>query len=943
VITEKKLAKTIRLLCVSGVLVAGAVASNVQAQETVQRVEITGSSIKRIAKEGALPVQTLSNADIQKSGAKTVEDLVQNLPAMQGFTASASSVNGGGGGVQTASVHGIGERYTLVLLNGRRVAPFGTGSAVNLASIPMAAVERVEVLTDGASALYGSDAIAGVVNFILKKNQTDAVIEATYNRPTQDGGTSANIAISKGFGDLNKDGYNVLLSYAHDQLKELTAQQRDFGKSGLAQFTEGGKRYSLYQLAVNTAPASATLNLHNGKTMRIQPSYAKNKTCGPNSFLVKNATDESCWYDYAGAVLLQPSSKRDSFFASGNFKINEDTTFFAEAVYSDYSMTAYHAPGAQPVNMSLTGSLYTNNVVPYLAQYGLTPADVKKATAQIRFADAGGRSYDYDTKALHLAFGVNGTVAGIDYTASYVHSENTQNTGLSGGWVSKSKFNELVASGSYNPFFSTGGASPIASATINGQLDETKVKLDTLSLRGSTELFNMKAGAAQVGFGGDVSKQTYDYDPTPLAQGPNPQQPNYTEAVFGKAAGALPAQSSRNSYGVFGEIFVPVTKQLDMTASVRYDSYSAVKNKTVFDRDAKLIGSGEQGDSFSKATYKISAAYRPVDSLLVRASYATGFKTPSMSQITNPVSEAGVTSGAYDCPVKAPDPRAVDCKGKTQYDLLSGGNALKGANGLKPEKSTQYTLGFRVEPINSLSLGLDLWSVKLKDQITDLPETLVFGNPGKYSSLFSTVYDATVGGTKLAALLPTYNLAESNNKGIDWDHSYRTKTGLGDLSVQWTGTYMLKSDFSLPGSPVEDSIGRFDSFNNVVFRVISRVATTLKQNDKFSHTVAMNYKSGYHDMFQPADWETVREVNADGSLGKFVDMKRDVKQYVTFDWQTRFQYSKALVLTMGVKNILDTDPPFTVRTAGGGNQSGFDARYANPLGRQIYVTGSYRF
>lgn len=168
---EKILSRSVRLMFVGGVAMgAGMLAQPVFAQDaTPQRIEITGSSIKRIAKEGALPVQTLSRKDIEQTGVTNVADLVASLPAMQGFITSSASVNGGGSGVQTASIHAIGTAYTLVLLNGRRMAPYGTGSAVNLASIPLSAVERVEILTDGASTLYGSDAIAGVINFILKK------------------------------------------------------------------------------------------------------------------------------------------------------------------------------------------------------------------------------------------------------------------------------------------------------------------------------------------------------------------------------------------------------------------------------------------------------------------------------------------------------------------------------------------------------------------------------------------------------------------------------------------------------------------------------------------------------------------------------------------------------------------------------------------------------
>ena len=941
---EKKLAKTVRILCAGGLLVAG-FNSTVAYAEEVQKVEILGSSIKRIAKEGALPVQTLSNAEIQKTGAKTVEDLIQNLPAMQGFTASSSSVNGGGGGVQTASVHGIGEGYTLVLLNGRRLAPYGSGSAVNLASIPMSAVERVEVLTDGASALYGSDAIAGVVNFVLKKNQTDAVIEANYNGTTTGGGKSYNASISKGFGNLEENGYNILLSYAHDELKELNASQRDYARTGLAKFKDGDQLYSMYQGAVNTSPASVTMNFKDGsKPFRFSPNYAKNKVCGPNTFLVKNSGDESCWFDYSGTVQLQPSSKRDSFFSALNYKLNDDTNLFAEAVLSKFVMHARFAPPAQAIAMDLNSNLYKNNVLPYLTQYNIDPANVKKATMQMRFVDAGGRAYDYTSEAKHLAMGVNGNVKGYDYTLSYVHSENKLTSDYAGGFMSKNKYNALLQAGAFDPFGPAGSSKAVLAPAVLHELEGySNVKLDTVSARVSGEMFKLPGGVAQFGTGADWTKQTYVYVASSIAQGPNPQQPNFTDTPFGGAPGALPADSSRKNWGGFGEFLLPVMKNLDVTASVRYDSYTAVTNQTVFDLDSKLIGSAVQGNPASKTTYKIAASYRPVDALMLRGSYGTGFKVAPMQSIAKPQSLAGVTSGSYPCPVSSPDPRAVDCKGTTQYDLLSGGNPLTGDNGLKPEKSTQYTLGFRIEPARSLSLGFDLWMVKIKDQIVDLPETEPFNNPARYQGLFKTVYDAGQGQNILATLLPTFNLGESYNKGIDWDHSFRSKTGFGDISVNWTGTYMLNSDFVLPGKPWESSVGRFDSYNNVVFRLITRLATTWKQSDQFSHTLAMNYKSGYHDMGQSADDGTVRKVNADGTLGEFVDMKRDVSPYITFDWQTQYQLNKALSLTAGVKNMFNTDPPFSVRTAGGGNQIGYDARYASALGRQIYVTGKYRF
>ncbi|QJQ06394.1 TonB-dependent receptor [Undibacterium piscinae] len=941
---EKMLSRSVRLMFVGGMAMsASLMAQQALAQEAVQRVEITGSAIKRIAVEGALPVQTLSNADIQKSGAKNVEDLVQALPAMQGFTTSSQSVNGGGGGVQNASIHSIGAGYTLVLLNGRRLASYGAGSAVNLSAIPIAAVERVEILTDGASALYGSDAIAGVVNFILKKNQTEAIVEGTFSSPQESGARSSNIAISKGFGNLETDRFNVLLSYSHDHQDELNASERSFAKTGLIPFTENGKRYSQYQLAVNTTPASVTLNMKDKTAFTFSPNYIKDKKCAAQTSYIGSTLDKSCWFDYSGTVMLVPKSDRDSLFASLNVKINDDTTFFAEAVGSKFKLEGRFAPPAQVSSLKLTDPAYAKNVLPYLAELGIDPTQVAKAQTNLRLVDAGGRAYNYETETKHLALGVNGVLKGYDYTVSYTHSENDQTSNYAGGFLSRLKYNAIKAAGGFDPFaFAGGSQAALAPAILHEPQDTTKVKLDVLSVRGSGDLVKVPAGMAQIAVGADMTKQSYLFSPSPISQGPNPQQPDFLDTPFGSAPGSKFIDASRKNWGTFAEVLVPVLKNLDVTAALRYDSYDAVQNGKVYNEDT-LIAPAEQGNKNAKATYKLSAAFRPVDTLLVRASYGTGFKVADMDQVTQPISDGGVTSGKFSCPVKAPDPRADNCKGTTQYDLLVGGNPLKGDAGLKPELSKQYTVGFRIEPVSSLSVGFDFWDVKMTDQITKLPETFPFENPAKYNGLFSTVYDAGQEQNKLVTLLPWFNLAEARYQGIDWDHSFRTATPIGALTLNWTGTYTTKSEVTIPGSPVESNVGRFDAYSTVTSRVITRVAATLKQSAMFSHTLAMNYRSGYHDQVISADDETLKEINADGSYGAFVGLARDVAAFTTYDWQTRIEAKKNLVLTLGIKNLLNTDPPLSIRTSGGGNQVGYDGRYASPLGRQFYATGSFKF
>jgi len=941
------MSRSVRLICASGMAVGmQAAVAQTAPDAPIQRVEITGSSIKRISAEGALPVQTLTKQQIEQTGATSVADLIATLPSMQGFTTSSMSVNGGGGGLQTASIHSIGEGYTLVLLNGRRLAPATSGSTVNLASIPLAAVERVEILTDGANTLYGSDAIAGVVNFILKKNQTDLVVEGSYNQPKSTSGSSSNISVSKGWGDLDHDGFNVLLSAAHDENTEMYASERNFSKSGVIPFWDNGKQYSLYQLSSNSIPGNATVKYKgaNGKatSKSFGPNYLETGKCnGPHLFNVGNR----CLFDYASTVEDTPALKRDSLFGSLNYKINEKTNFFLEALASSFTNTAQYAPPAQPLGIPVGSALYKKSILPYLSRLGVDPNSVTSVTMNLRLSDAGGRADEYKTDAKHLAFGVDGSFNNFDYRAAYTHSENTQKDKAAGGYMSLNKFDELVDSGKFDPFAPPGSSKEVlAPAVLHNVFNETKSKLDVLQGSASTELFNMPAGTSQLAVGADYTRQKYSEAPDAYSQGQNKQQPDFTDAIVGGGAGALPIDASRKSYGAYGELLLPLMKRMDLTASTRYDHFSAVTNNKNFDTDGNLIASGTQGKAASKTTYKLALRWNPVDSLLIRGSYGTGFKAPTLNNIVKPLVNGG-SSQFHSCPITSTsDPRYPLCNpGSSEYNLLTGGNASTGDGALKPEESKQATLGFRLEPTAGLSIGFDFWDVKLTNQIKTLSEDTVFGNPKVYDSLLRSYYDPIQKQNVLAAALTPFNLASSHYQGIDWDHTYKTSTPYGKLNVQWTGTFMSKAEQDTPGTGVEKNIGRFNSYSDVTFRWISKLTTSLRTSNGQTHSLTANYHSGYTDQVYTEDDSVVRVVNADGSLGDYVPFKRRVSSYTTLDWQSKIAISRQFTLTAGIKNIADIAPPFTIRNAGGGNQSGYDGRYADPAGRQFYLTGSYKY
>ncbi|MDP9124176.1 MAG: TonB-dependent receptor [Pseudomonadota bacterium] len=931
-----------------------AVATNAWAQDaapdSTQRVEITGSSIRRIQAEGALPVTVISRDTIDKTGASSVTELIQKLPAMTGgnFQASSSSVNGNGNGTSTAAIHALDQKYTLVLLNGRRVAPFGgfgsTGAdgSVNLQSLPLDAIERVEVLTDGASALYGSDAIAGVVNFITKKNMTDAAVFFNGTHPTQAGGSKWSAGISKGFGDLDKDNNNLLLSYSHDVQNKLMASQRAVSRrGGLIKFTLDGQPVVYDQTSSNSLPGNIYLDTGNAS---FSPYFDLNGNCGKDPAVFVSGT--KCRTNYAATVQDIPGSKRDSVFVSDHFKINENNTLFAEAMWSKYDMTAAFAPSAQPMGLGsndLPGqplnNLWTKYVLPYEASTGNTSIG---GQLRYRSMEAGGRTDEWETVAHHFVLGAEGSAMDWDYNASLTFSSNQDKDNLAGGYLDFTKFVGLISSGAYDPVVPIAGQT-LAPAVLRGTFLHTKVSQNVLSLHASRDLFALPGGKSSLGLGFDFTDQRLKQETSDLAEFGNGTagQAGKTDYAVGGFYGYVPMEASRKNYGVFAELLMPVAKKTEVTASIRFDRYDRVHNEMPFTQVANNLTplpAEEEGNSFSRPTFKLSFRSQPQDSFLLRGSVGTGFKAPSVNQVAAPLAFSTNTSGSYLCPFPGTPTCVANGAGTQQWDLISAGNPNKGAAGLKAESSQQWTLGGRWEPAKTFSLGLDYWGVKLKNQIlAGMPEGYAFANAALLPDLFVSPYRDPSGPQTVALIEKPFNAGKANYQGLDWEINFNTNTSFGKISADLSGTHMLKADYQLPGGKQSD-LGRFGGDNNVVFRDIVRLMLGLQYGD-FTHTFALNYKSGYADQAFTAD---SGNVYTDDANQNGVAYAGHVKSYTVADWQTRWQVSTALRFTFGITNLLNTKPPLSLKVVGG-NQVGYDGRYADPTGRALAAGVGYRF
>lgn len=909
----------------TGVLLAlggGAVAvSSAQAQQTPQVIEVTGSAVRRIDAETSVPVVILKKEDIARSGATSTVDLLQRLSAVQGGTPEAGSVGGSTYGFSGVSIHNIGETRTLVLLNGHRLSMFGgqtlTGFAAgfDLNAIPISAIERVEVLTDGASALYGADAIAGVVNFITRRDSTEGDVTIGYSAPSK-GAKETRLSATKGFGSLATDGYNLVLSFGHDERTKLDGASRKYAETGNLVFTNNGKTYRSQNYSLSAIAA----NVLTDDGAAISPYLKATGKCPANTFRVTDGADDFCGFDYVSTLEIYPERTRDSGMASLTKRIG-DHDLFADLLVSRTTQTSRIAPVPGALSIPVGSQYHTQ----YLLPLGITDS----TTAFYRVADLGKRTNKDTAQFFDLAMGSKGSLMGWSYDASYTHSESDVKGNIS-GYPGALALAGLRRSGLLNPFVLTGEQTAAAKAALdgvnyNGYWDGGVAKLDTLAVQASNEIAKLPAGPVMMAAGASVRNEKYQSKPSPFAQGitTNPvtgelcdenNPAKLCDQRFGDAAAVPPYTASRKSYGLFGEVIIPAAKGLEFSAAARYDHFSDFGNST---------------------TAKGSFRWTPSAGVLVRGSVGSGFHAPSVPQINAAPQSYGVTEDPYDCSAAlqaiATSLGAVCQPGKRQYDQIAGGNKL-----LKPEKSQQATLGLRFEPTPTLSVGADLWWVGIRDAFGQLTEQTVFADPARFPGAWTTAVDVGTGTKYVAWNAGNLNLGKSYSTGVDFDVTAKFKTPVGDLNSQLQATYMARQTYQQEqGGAYFSDLG--DNTNGaLLYRWKGAFRNTLKMGP-WVHTVAMNFVSGYTDAET-----TVEVLDSSGNATGVEDIRLKVKPYYTFDWQSQFALNKMLSFTLGVLNIADKKPPLVLTTTGG-QQVGYDGNLYDPRGRTWYGNVSLKF
>ena len=881
---ENVIARSLRVMF-AGSLALGMHAA--YAQETteapMQRVEVTGSSIKRLASETALPITSIKADDFAKQGLTTAQEVLSTISMNQSTQSSSQSVGSGTGGQSQADLRGIGGDKTLVLLNGRRIAshPFN-GSSVDLNIIPISALERVEVLRDGASAIYGTDAIGGVINFITKRSVKGGSVTVEHYEPQKSGGgDESRINLSAGYGDLNKDGFNVFGVVDVHRQSALNASDRDFSASGYI------PNKGVDNLSSTPFPANF---FDTGNGVSGNPAFASG-CVGPN--LYKNTSGKStCAMDVTPYMQTIPKTKQESFLGKASFKLNQDHLATVEYLHARSTNEARISPPPMSnigILMSSSSPYYPGGSAGVPAVPGLSGEDLDISWRPV----ASGQRSGFDTSTSdRLVLASEGVLGSWDYNAGLSHSISKATSAFTGGYLADQRIIDGVGSGLLNPFGeqSAAGQAYLNDSVLKGEYLSAKMTSTAIDAKISRELFNLPAGAVGFAVGTEFRKDKAEYSVDRALAG---------QASSSGYAEALDQSGSRTISAIFSELSVPVVKNLELSLAARYDHYNDV------------------GGSFNP---KVGVRWQPTSEVLFRSSYNTGFRAPTLYDLHGPQTKT-FTANKYDdprlCPggVAAPGANGNVACGAQQY-IRSGGNPDVG-----PEKSKTFSAGIVIEPVKSLTVSLDYFQIKLRDKIGTVAEQTLFDNYDKYKDNF--IYSN--GGTRLDYVVATLdNLGEMHTSGIDLGLNWKLpRSQYGNFTFNFDGTWVRKYEYQNErGGEFVQNVGVYGD-NAPVFRW--RHNASLQWNlDKWNATLSNKYMSGYRDQ-------------------NYVDTQyeQSVKAYSVWSLSGAYSGFKNTELTVGVKNLLNEDPPFSNQI--GTFQSGYDPRFADPLGRTFYVRATYKF
>jgi iron complex outermembrane recepter protein len=862
--------------------------------EPAATVVVTGTSIQSVdsAAYQSAPVSVITAATIEKSGAASLESYFQTQPdfvlsGQSSFsnTGGAAGANGTILGATTLNLRGLGPQYTLVLLNGRR---FQAEDPANIDLIPVDAIDHVEILKSGASAVYGSDAVAGVVNIITKHNADGFSFDGYYGESGQGDDQTRRFSASWG---TSTDAMNFFIVGEYSGRAGLTQGQRSLSADpDLSRFNSGFD----YQTFSYSSLAQVILPDGTGPLVLNQQAF----TCGgysrnPADYVPLNshlyATGCDAQLDEDKRSLINPQRK-GTLFASFDYTLPHDLTLYADFDFARSLVESvgnlYGADGYGDVNSPL-------NLSPIPANYYWNPFGVPITAVTYGFPEAGPQVDDVDTSAWRLNLGLKGTLGIVHYDVggSYYYNYGNAfdynmptNPGL---YAAENR----PGAQAINLFCNACNTPAQIAGAFSGTSIQDWEEAALVNAHAYAPVFTLPAGDANLAAGAEYQRDTYilepseeildhffsDFDVAPVSAGRR-----YSSVYL---EGQLP---------VFGNAFTfPGAASLGIDVAARYENIQAVGSRT---------------------DPTVSVRWEPLaNNVALRGSYGTSFRAPSLTAEYAPVSSAGGTALINPANGQYQD-----------YTVITGGN-----QSLKAETATYVNYGIVLTPefAPGLTLQLDRWLINQKNIVIQTQPQLVLDGiqPG-------STFTAANGVPGLYSLYMNAAGQQVNGTDLDLDYRFRTDS-LGSFDFRWTGTYLnsFKVNDATGSGYVQyaGSVALASSLPTVTG--LPKIRSLFAANwlyGAFSATYLLHYTGSYEDPTIPGGVEVAKYVTHDIQLG--VDMAKIA---------SAGSWLSPLKLTVGVNDLTYAKVPiFYAGPLGGGLQAnGYDTSIVNPVGRFFYA------
>jgi len=889
--------------------------------QKLETVEVTGSRIPRAQIEGPAPVVTITSKDIKERGFTNVPDIMSSLTQNLGALDNNQQTDGFSVGAQAVDLRGLGPNHTLVLVNGRRIADYpqsygGNSNFTDVSNIPVTMIDRIEILSGSASAIYGSDAVSGVINFILKTKADGTTIDFRVGDTQHGGGDSQRLTIFSGW---SSGDFDSVFGIELVNQQPLWAYQRSFTDSRLDSPADPSR-----------IAASPVFVIMDEDENYIDPGQA---TCDRLSYLDRGTVQYTYRRNYGyfcgsyndvGYGTLENGREAANFWGSATYRLSDSASLFLDLQAGTSHQDSYNTPLEWQNSYQLNGdstpipfyNSATNEIEQWQRRYFTIEENGGFGPGTIRNID----------NTLSFNTGLKGTFADgtWNYEALYGHSQNEL----------KSKWPALISARAQALYLGPSlGIDPDSGLEIHyapydrmytpltvaefrsitqDSIDKDKSQSDTVSFTTNTlELFSLPAGP--VGFAGvaEYGHQYFGLKPDPLS---------LDGTYFGlHNTGAV---GSRDHGGVGAEFSAPLFSTLTMTGAGRYDRYDYSSN-----------GSG-------KFTYSLGLEWRPVESLLVRGSYGTGFRAPDLSYLYAGLS--GSSSGGTDyylCRRDEPDTGPDYADNCSNGDIGFNGRS-QGSVDLKNETSKSYTMGFVFSPIPNFDVTVDYYNIKLNNEVEYQSSDTILreeadcrlgqttgGQPVDMNSalcqqvITQVVRNAAgaVGnpeGVTSVLVLPI-NAAVDHTSGVDFNARYAWDTmSAGKFTFNLGYTYVIKHDIQLfKGDPVVDELT--DWYNYVIPRSKANYSVTWDK-DSFSTTL---YGARL------------------GGLPNFDGTERLGPTFV-YNATFAYRFTPRLNASLVVDNVFDTKPG---KDSTWTSYPYYASRWFSPIGRAYYLEMTYRF